>query len=83
MPTTLEELLEKSKQCHNYNKYAPSDWEYLARYLSYVMDVGSAYAILDSKHMRYCEDRTFEGFLKYLDDDKLTLDDIGELRLAY
>lgn len=71
IPTTIEELLEQSKQFHNYNKYSPEDWVYIARFITWRTNILSAYVILNSKHMRWCEDRTFEGFLSYLDDESI------------
>mgnify|MGYP000172650918 CR=1 FL=1 len=66
---SMEALLNASKQCHNYNKYDPIDWVYIARLLVHYYGLSGAYAVLDSKHMRWCEDQTFEGFVAYLDEN--------------
>jgi hypothetical protein len=65
MPTTIEELLEQSKQCHNYLRYDPDHWSLIARYLVLEHNIVTAYIILDSKHMRWNPDRTLVGFINY------------------
>jgi hypothetical protein len=76
MPTTIEELLEQSKQCHNYPDYPPNDWEFIARFAAYMQGFELAYVILDSKHMRWNPIKTFEGFMVYAEEfltpDELT-----------
>lgn len=81
MPTTLEELIKKSQECYNYDKYTPMTWKRIAKWLSKKYGFNGAYAVLDSKHMRWCSDgcegvTSFNRFVKYfetnIDDAEVT-----------
>lgn len=72
-PNTFRELLTLSrKECYNFDKYTPTDWKYIAKYLVYHYGLRNTYIILDSKHMRWADDMsggnvTFQTWLRYWD----------------
>jgi hypothetical protein len=79
---TLQYLYERSEPCYNRNSYTTTDWQNIAKWLYERFGYDGAFAVLDSKHMRWCEDHTFEGFVQYANSN-ITQSEVTNLTDSY